>query len=391
MNCPNCQSEVKDGMRFCPNCGNEIPEKRICPSCGSEITDTDMQFCKNCGSSLPFEQSKTNYSQLTDIDKKAKQKKLLNSSLLITLFFIILLLGYFGFSINSNVNKTNNTNNHYIIDNSEDNNKRAILINYSQEEDESYLYNFHVTKCESNYPNPAFSKEESLSRYAYSGIVTVPYGEIWVYDHFEFLDYYFISENGMKIKMKNEYLPIVYYGSDIESINIYRTKHRTCSREYIPDFYEGEKFRIGIRIPTNATTNLRLKVYFKNKGESISSNDYEDKIYSNTLSQTKKSQPIDEITCFIDENSLFQYLEREYYSLSLGRSGKVVKIKEDKKMYCNGECQTDELRLIKLNPSEAWLEGNAIDESGILHFYINREERILTIENTTLKRSGFDK
>lgn len=57
MKCPNCQSEVKDGMRFCSKCGNEVPQKRICPSCGSEIADADMRFCKDCGSPLSAEEA----------------------------------------------------------------------------------------------------------------------------------------------------------------------------------------------------------------------------------------------------------------------------------------------------------------------------------------------
>ncbi len=69
MKCPNCQSEVKDGMRFCPNCGNEVPQKRICPSCGSEITEANMRFCKNCGSPLYIEK-RVSYSTSKNTDIK---------------------------------------------------------------------------------------------------------------------------------------------------------------------------------------------------------------------------------------------------------------------------------------------------------------------------------
>lgn len=78
MNCPNCNTAVKDGMRFCPKCGTKIESisfgsaptptygvtggsslvsnKRMqevkCPSCGSpnvEQIDTDKYQCPYCG------------------------------------------------------------------------------------------------------------------------------------------------------------------------------------------------------------------------------------------------------------------------------------------------------------------------------------------------------
>ena len=62
--CPNCGAELKDGMKFCYNCGIKLfeeleepenePEEitnRICPNCGSELIDGAM-FCGECGTKI---------------------------------------------------------------------------------------------------------------------------------------------------------------------------------------------------------------------------------------------------------------------------------------------------------------------------------------------------
>ena len=48
MRCPNCNSEVKDGMKFCPKCGIEISQIQFCPNCGTEIKEGTC-FCPQCG------------------------------------------------------------------------------------------------------------------------------------------------------------------------------------------------------------------------------------------------------------------------------------------------------------------------------------------------------
>ena len=77
MNCPNCNTAVKDGMRFCPKCGTKIEsgsfdssttpiyratsvtpqmsnngevKALVCPHCGANTTNT--QNCEYCGSLL---------------------------------------------------------------------------------------------------------------------------------------------------------------------------------------------------------------------------------------------------------------------------------------------------------------------------------------------------
>lgn len=49
--CASCGSELKEGSRFCSECGAPVPLKRTCPSCGMEVPD-GSRFCMYCGSRL---------------------------------------------------------------------------------------------------------------------------------------------------------------------------------------------------------------------------------------------------------------------------------------------------------------------------------------------------
>lgn len=65
MKCLNCNLEVKDGMKFCPKCGAEIPQIHFCSQCGTEIKD-GMRFCPKCGLSL----ESSSHVRTTSIDSK---------------------------------------------------------------------------------------------------------------------------------------------------------------------------------------------------------------------------------------------------------------------------------------------------------------------------------
>lgn len=62
MNCPQCNHEIPEGMKFCPSCGYAVPQKRYCPNCGKELHD-GMVFCSSCGTNV------------TDSPKKKSRKK----------------------------------------------------------------------------------------------------------------------------------------------------------------------------------------------------------------------------------------------------------------------------------------------------------------------------
>lgn len=49
MQCQQCQYENPQGMRFCGQCGEKLPE--ACPSCGAEVP-SGFKFCGQCGASL---------------------------------------------------------------------------------------------------------------------------------------------------------------------------------------------------------------------------------------------------------------------------------------------------------------------------------------------------
>lgn len=53
MKCNHCNSEVAEGTKFCPYCGNriELPISLRCPQCNTEVAN-GTKFCPNCGSPI---------------------------------------------------------------------------------------------------------------------------------------------------------------------------------------------------------------------------------------------------------------------------------------------------------------------------------------------------
>jgi Protein kinase domain/AAA ATPase domain/Double zinc ribbon len=54
MKCPNCQTELPDGMQFCGVCGASLLIKNTCPQCGYE-NPPNFKFCGKCGKPLTKE------------------------------------------------------------------------------------------------------------------------------------------------------------------------------------------------------------------------------------------------------------------------------------------------------------------------------------------------
>ena len=53
-NCPNCNAELKDGVRFCRHCGTKLEEKKemiFCDYCGEQV-EAGTVFCDFCGEKL---------------------------------------------------------------------------------------------------------------------------------------------------------------------------------------------------------------------------------------------------------------------------------------------------------------------------------------------------
>ena len=58
--CSNCGKELREGQRFCTNCGTPVaaapdapkePELQHCPACGTELPP-EARFCFSCGAKL---------------------------------------------------------------------------------------------------------------------------------------------------------------------------------------------------------------------------------------------------------------------------------------------------------------------------------------------------
>ena len=48
MKCRYCDTELKDGAKFCPNCGKKVIESNVCINCGEQIKP-GASFCPHCG------------------------------------------------------------------------------------------------------------------------------------------------------------------------------------------------------------------------------------------------------------------------------------------------------------------------------------------------------
>jgi hypothetical protein len=60
MKCPKCQTENRDGIKFCEDCGNKLEIK--CPSCGVLIPH-GKNFCGECGHNLQGPKEPPDYSK----------------------------------------------------------------------------------------------------------------------------------------------------------------------------------------------------------------------------------------------------------------------------------------------------------------------------------------
>ncbi len=62
MQCSNCGSEVREGAKFCRECGSEIVWKtevlnaNVCPKCGNTLEEGAL-FCNNCGCRIAQEEN----------------------------------------------------------------------------------------------------------------------------------------------------------------------------------------------------------------------------------------------------------------------------------------------------------------------------------------------
>lgn len=63
LKCPQCSTVVGEGVKFCPACGSPIaePKPTICSKCGTEIEDGE-KFCSNCGTPVAGQKTTMQFS-----------------------------------------------------------------------------------------------------------------------------------------------------------------------------------------------------------------------------------------------------------------------------------------------------------------------------------------
>ena len=50
--CGQCGAELKDGVKFCGECGTPVPRERHCTNCGAKLAP-EVKFCGECGTRQP--------------------------------------------------------------------------------------------------------------------------------------------------------------------------------------------------------------------------------------------------------------------------------------------------------------------------------------------------
>jgi hypothetical protein len=78
MRCPQCQTDLDNGFKFCKECGAKL--ELLCPECGKTIP-LDSNFCPECGHDLkkPKETSPIDYQQPRSYTPKFLADKILTS------------------------------------------------------------------------------------------------------------------------------------------------------------------------------------------------------------------------------------------------------------------------------------------------------------------------
>lgn len=68
MICPKCNSEIKDGSKFCTNCGEPLPKTKKCVQCGADIKE-EASFCVNCGAKQTVEEAKPKVEEVQQVEQ----------------------------------------------------------------------------------------------------------------------------------------------------------------------------------------------------------------------------------------------------------------------------------------------------------------------------------
>ena len=58
MKCQNCNAEISDSAKFCPECGSKIERVSHCIQCGTELSN-GAKFCPECGTPVKASESRS--------------------------------------------------------------------------------------------------------------------------------------------------------------------------------------------------------------------------------------------------------------------------------------------------------------------------------------------
>jgi predicted amidophosphoribosyltransferase len=81
MKCAKCQSENREGAKFCQECGSKL--LLTCPACGQPLQPS-AKFCNECGKKLrgPAEAQTIDYSAPQSYTPKFLAEKILTSRII---------------------------------------------------------------------------------------------------------------------------------------------------------------------------------------------------------------------------------------------------------------------------------------------------------------------
>lgn len=184
MKCQKCGSELRDGAKFCDNCGAAVEFKKQCPKCGN-IVDSNAIYCPFCNSSILTPKS--------DVPVDTKEKKTLlqiikdNSIPILIIFFAVFIIVVFG------VAACNNSNSSSYISNTKDKSSKSEYSSnndYNYYDDSDYTthesvteYNYYYETTEIETEEPTTEMSDALHELYSDNNITLSYYQMHDYEY----------------------------------------------------------------------------------------------------------------------------------------------------------------------------------------------------------------
>ena len=184
MKCQKCGSELRDGAKFCDNCGAAVEFKKQCPKCG-KIVDSNAIYCPFCNSSIITTKS--------DVPVDTKEKKTLlqiikeNSIPILIIFFAVFIIVVFG------VAACNNSNSSFYISNTKDKSSKSEYSSnndYNYYDDSDYTthesvteYNYYYETTEIETEEPTTEMSDALHELYSDNNITLSYYQMHDYEY----------------------------------------------------------------------------------------------------------------------------------------------------------------------------------------------------------------